>query len=78
LLVAPVGKDATYVLGAVYSFRDLLDSADTERPEFSNCSCSRVFVRDATADELAVHAVGPVRENRDSASHSAVNKISGF
>src|ERR1022692_986595 len=78
LLVAPVGKHSTYVLGSGCISRDLLDGVDTKRPELTNGSCSRVFVGDPAADELAVHRVRRVGENCDSRGHTAVNKVGGF
>ena len=78
MLVAPVGKHSTYVLGSGCISRDLLDGVDTKRPELTNGSCSRVFVRDPAADELEVHGIRRVGENRDSHGHTAVSKISGF
>lgn len=78
MLVAPVGKHSTFVLGSGYLSRDLVDGVDTKRPELSNGSCSRVFVGDPAPDELEVHAVWRVGENRDSRRHTAVNKVGGF
>ena len=78
LLVAPLGKYSTDVLGSRYISPDLLDGVDTKRPEISLGSCSRVFVGDPAADELAVHGVRRVSENCDSGGYPAVNKVSGF
>src|SRR5579864_386828 len=77
-LVTPHGKHSAYVLTSVYIFWDLLDGVDTKRFEVSNGSRSRIFVGNATADELAVYSVGRIGENRDSRGHTAVNKVSGF
>ncbi len=79
MLVAPVGKRWTFVLGSGYISRDVVDGVDAKRPELSNGSCGRVFVGDPAADELlAHHGVRRVGENCDSRGHTAVNKVGGF
>ena len=75
VLVAPVGKNATFVFGSGHGARDLLDGRDTERRELSNASCGRVFVRDAPADELATHGVPRAGENGNSRGDTTVNKV---
>jgi hypothetical protein len=51
LLVAPVGKHSTYVLGSGYIFRDLLDGVDNKRPELNR---AKAVQRSARLQRLSV------------------------
>jgi hypothetical protein len=79
LMVAPLGKDPSFIFGSSHRSRDLLDGFDSQCPELSNGSGGLVFVGGPSAEELAVHhRVGRVGENCDPPSHPGLNKVSRF
>ena len=78
MLVAPVGKHFSLRLGSGHSPGDLFDGRHAKRPELAGSLCGRVFVRESTAEELAIHLVGRVGEDGDPRGDTAVNKVGRF
>ncbi len=79
MLIAPAGKRRSFVRGSGHICWNQIDGGDTKRPELSNGSCRRVFVRDPAPTELTLHhGIRSFAENCDSRGYAAVNKIGGF
>jgi len=78
LPLAPAGKNRTFICGSGYIHRDSVDRLDAKRPQLSNRSCCSVFVRDSTADELAVRGFRRLGKNCNSRGYTAVNKVGRF
>jgi hypothetical protein len=78
VLIAPAGKQPTFVLGSGYTARHLPDVHDAKRLELSNGSCSRIIVREAPADELAIDFVRGVGKHRDTRGDTAAHQVGRF
>jgi hypothetical protein len=79
VLRAPFGKRWTFVFASGYISWDDLATLDTKRLELSRRSPGRVFVRDASPDELTLHyCIRIFTEKCNPSRHSTVNKVRSF
>ena len=78
VLIAPVNKCRTFILGAGYVCRDLLDVHKSQRVQFFNKPGSLITVGNTSAGELVFDGSASVGEDRDSRGHASVNEVGSF
>src|SRR6516225_8248130 len=78
MLVAPWRKHLGFTFGSNVGSGDLHDISHAKPSQLANLPCSRIFVREPSADELVVFSTRRVGKDRNSRRDAALHEIRRF